>query len=154
MMRTGWRIVPSHRVDGAFDGEGARIYGGRWNSVGIAMAYASEHQSLAALEVRVHIEKTSMRKSYKCIAVHFDERLMQTLPLAALPKEWRQEPPPPAAQRIGDDWIRSGRSVVLAVPSAIIPDELTYLINPKHPEFGKLKFERPKDFTFDQRLFV
>ena len=55
-MLTGWRIVPEDSAAKAFDGEGARLYGGRWNSVGVAMVYASQHKSLAALEARVHID--------------------------------------------------------------------------------------------------
>jgi RES domain-containing protein len=152
-MRTGWRIVPEEQAATAFDGEGARLYGGRWNSPGVAMVYASEHQSLAALEVRAHIEKTTMRKRYKCFAIRFDEGLMELFDLRALPKVWQQEPPPPSLQLLGDKWVKSGTSTVLAVPSVIIPNEFNYLINPRHPDFAKLKIDLPTDFAFDQRLF-
>jgi RES domain-containing protein len=152
-MRTGWRIIPADQATTAFDGEGARLYGGRWNSVGIPMVYASEHQSLAALEVRVHIDRTRMRKLYQCFAFHFDEQAMNVFPAADLPKDWRQEPPPPSLQLLGDHWVKSGASAILAVPSAIIPTELNYLINPRHPDFAKIKIERSIDFAFDQRLF-
>jgi RES domain-containing protein len=137
----------------AFSGEGARLYGGRWNSVDVAMVYASEHQSLAALEVRVHIDATRHLGKYKCFGFHFDERLMEKFRSNLLPGNWREEPPPPALQQIGDDWVRSEKSVILAVPSAIIPGELNYLINPRHPNFSKLKIDSPSDFAFDQRLF-
>lgn len=152
--RRGWRIVPADKVSTAFDGEGARLYGGRWNPVGVPMVYASEHQSLAALEVRVHIDKTSMRKLYKSFAFHFEEGLMEVLRAGALPKDWKQEPPAPSLQKLGGDWAISGRSVILAVPSVIIPGELNYLINPRHPNFAKLRIDPPTDFAFDQRLFA
>ena len=152
-MLTGWRIVPEDKAAKAFDGEGARIYGGRWNSVGVPMVYASEHQSLAALEVRVHIDRTRMRKLYKCFAFQFDEQLMEGFRVGALPKDWMQEPPPPSLQLLGDNWVKSGASVILAVLSVVIPKELNYLINPKHPDFAKLKIEKPTEFAFDQRLF-
>jgi RES domain-containing protein len=152
--RTGCRIVAEELADTAFDGEGARRYGGRWNSVGVPMVYASEHQSLAALELRVHIDKTRMRKRYKCFTIRFDESLLKVFRPADLPRDWLQEPPPPSLQELGDDWMASGASLILAVPSVIIPKELNYLINPQHPDFGKLKIDPPTDFAFDPRLFL
>lgn len=153
MKVTGWRIVPAAQAAKAFDGEGAKLYGGRWNSSGVAMVYASQHQSLAALEVRVHIDTTRKLKTYKCFAFHFDDRLMERFRVNRLPKNWREEPPPPSLQQLGDNWVRSGSSVILGVPSVIIPNELNYLINPNHRDFGKLKIDAPTDFAFDQRLF-
>ena len=153
MKLTGWRIVPEAQAATAFDGEGARLYGGRWNSVGMPMVYASEHQSLAALELRVHIDKTRMRKRYKCFTFKFEEDLMKLFRIGGLPKEWQQEPPPPSLQQLGDDWAKSNVSVILAVPSVIIPKEFNYLINPKHPDFAKLKIEPPTEFLFDPRMF-
>jgi RES domain-containing protein len=153
VIRAGWRIVPEDQAATAFDGEGARLYGGRWNSIGVSLVYASEHQSLAALEARVHIDKTKMRRLYKCFAFHFDENLMEVFRVGGLPKDWQQEPPPPSLQLLGDNWVKSGASVIRAVPSVVIPKELNYLINPKHPDFAKLKIEKPTDFAFDQRLF-
>lgn len=152
-MLTGWRIVPSPFAGSAFDGEGARIYGGRWNSVGVSMVYASQHKSLAALETRVHIESTSKRKRYSCIGFHFDESLMKVLSNRDLPKGWNKEPSPPSVKRIGDDWVKSGDSVILAVPSVIVAGELNLLINPKHPDFSKIEIDKPADFVFDERLF-
>ena len=153
-MRTGWRIVPAEKAATAFNGEGARLFGGRWNPEGIPMVYASEHQSLAALEVRVHIDKTSLRKRYKSISFHFDEKLMKVLPIGELPENWREEPPPRFLQSLGADWIKECRSVVLAVPSVIIPAERNYLLNPRHPNFRKIKIGPAVDFAFDQRLFA
>jgi RES domain-containing protein len=154
MIRTGWRIVPEELTATAFDGEGARLYGGRWNSVGVPMVYASEHQSLAALEIRIHIDRTGMRRLCKCFSFQFDGQVMEVLPLGKVSRGWREEPPPPFLQEVGDNWVKSGTSVILAVPSVVIPGECNYLINPKHPDFGKLKIAMPVDFAFDQRLFL
>ncbi len=153
MIRTGWRIVPEELAANAFDGEGARLFGGRWNSIGMPMVYAAEHLSLAALEVRVHIDRTSLKKRYKCITFEFDERLMKALPAASLPKHWQQEPPSPSLQAVGDHWLASADSVILAVPSVIIPAEYNFLLNPRHPDFKKVKLGKPRDFSFDYRLF-
>jgi RES domain-containing protein len=153
-MATGWRIVPENHAAKAFDGEGARLYGGRWNSVGVAVVYASEHKSLTALETRVHIDARAKIMRYKCFAFHFDRALAKTLPSANLPADWRQEPPPPSLQELGDAWANSGSSVILSVPSAIIPDELNILLNPLHPDFRKIVIEKPTDFVFDSRLLA
>ena len=154
MTLTGWRIVPEDQAATALDGEGARLYGGRWNSVGVAMVYASEHKSLAALEVRVHINTTRKLKRYKCFTFAFDEKLMKVFPVGSLPRDWQQEPPPPSLQQFGDAWVRAADSPILAVPSVIIPNERNYLLNPKHPEFAKIKVGKSEDFAFDPRLLT
>lgn len=152
MRRIGWRIVPEGPRARAFDGEGARLHGGRWNSVGTAVVYASEHLSLAALEVLVHIDTTSRRKAYQCLSFEFDDSLLKTF-ADLLPRTWRQEPPPVELQQIGDAWVRGAESVVLAVPSVIVPGEFNYLLNPRHPDFGRIKPGSPARFDFDSRLF-
>jgi RES domain-containing protein len=153
MIRTGWRIVPEELAGSAFDGDGARRFGGRWNSAGMPMVYAAEHLSLAALEVRVHIERTSLKMCFQCLAFEFDERLMKVLPAGSIPKDWQQEPPPASLQAVGDRWLAAMESVILAVPSVIILAEHNFLINPRHPDFKKLKIGRPTAFSFDYRLF-
>ena len=150
MIRRGWRLVPLPQEIAAFDGEGARRYGGRWNSAGVPMVYASEHESLAVLEVRVHI---AMSGVYKSFAFDFDEGLMRTLLVQQLPKDWQHEPPPVSLQRLGDQWVKAGDSVILAVPSAIVPNELNLLINPRHPDFSKIDIHTATDLTLDRRLF-
>lgn len=153
MRLTGWRIVPADQAATAFDGEGARLYGGRWNSIGVPMVYAAEHASLAALEVRVHIDTTRMRKLYQCFAFQFDEDWMDFLRADDLPGNWRQEPAPPSLRQVGDHWVKSGTSAILAVPSVIIPNEHNYLLNPRHPDMARIEIGEPTNFAFDPRLF-
>ena len=153
MILTGWRLVPAAQASSPFDGEGARLYGGRWNSVGVPLVYASQHLSLAALEIRAHIEKTSMAMPYKSFAFHFDESLLRPFPRNKLPKNWREQPAPPSLQTLGDAWAKQGESAILAVPSSIIESESNLLINPRHPAFAKIRIEKPTDFWFDTRLF-
>lgn len=114
------------------------------------MVYASEHESLAVLEVRVHI---AMSGVYKSFSFDFDEGLMRTLPVQQLPKDWQREPPPVSLQRLGDQWVKAGDSVILAVPSAIVPNELNLLLNPRHPDFSKIDIHPATDLTLDRRLF-
>lgn len=151
-MPTAWRIVKPCRVADAFSGEGARLFGGRWNSVGKPMVYAAESKALAALEILVHVDDGGLMDEYLCMPVRFDKRLMRSLDLKSLPENWRASPPPASTQKIGDGWLGDGGSVVLVVPSVLIPGESNYLINPGHPNFGKLRIGAPEPFEFDPRL--
>lgn len=149
-MAAGWRIVPQHRAADAFSGEGAKIYGGRWNSPGAAVVYGSEHKSLAVLEQLVHRNHLSQR--FKVFSFHFPKSIVEKISLRHLPKDWRQEPPPPSTQMIGDLWTAQDRSAILAIPSIIVPEELNYVLNPAHPDFRKVTIAKSEDFNFDPRL--
>ena len=151
-MITAWRLVkPRHAAD-AFDGEGARLHGGRWNSPGTRVAYASDSIALAALEVLAHLQSTSVLQAYSLASLRFPAESVEVLETTALPSRWRRFPSPPENQAIGDRWAAEGRSLVLRVPSAIIPAAGNFLINPSHPEFKKVVVGRPERFAFDARL--
>ena len=152
-MASGWRIVPKERAEDAFVGEGAKVYGGRWNSPGFALVYGSQHKSLAALELLVHINPGLARR-FKAFSFRFPDSLVHTVSASRLPADWRLEPPPPSTQLAGDAWIREARSAVLAVPSIIVPEELNYLLNPAHADFPKIRISRPQDFVYDPRLLT
>jgi len=151
-MPTAWRIVKPYRVADAFAGEGGRLFGGRWNAVGTPMAYTAESKALAALEILVHVDDDYMMDEYLCIPVRFDARLARNLDLQSLPGNWRETPPACSTQRMGDAWVAENLSVVLKVPSVLIPGESNYLINPRHRNFSKLKIGAPEPFEFDPRL--
>ncbi len=149
-MPSGWRIDKPGRE--AFSGEGARRFGGRWNSPGVAVVYLSEHQSLAALEIFVHLQPLRPREKYLAYFVEWEEALMETLPPKKLPPDWRSSPPGPPTMQFGDQWVREERSVILAVPSVILPSESNFLLNPAHPKFRQLRRHKPVAFAFDERL--
>lgn len=151
-MPSGWRILKAQYAGDAFSGEGARRWRGRWHSRGTPVVYLSSHQSLAALEVYVRTQPLSARDEFVAIRGDWDERLMETFPVQKLPRDWPILPPGPDTAAIGDLWVREGRSAVLALPSAIVPAETNYLINPAHPDFGKIRIGKPERFVFDQRL--
>jgi len=152
-MATGWRIIPSEHAANAFDGEGARLNGGRWNSPGVRMVYASEHKSLAALEILVHVNPRRPRP-YTAFSLQWPDSLIERRTLAQMPADWRQSPPGVSTARLGDEWARQSRSAVLAVPSILIPEEWNFLLNPAHPDFGKITIGPPQAFAFDPRLLV
>ena len=151
-MLDGWRIVKAKYASQAFDGEGARVNGGRWNTSGTPMVYTAENASLALLEVLVHLKNSSLLTSYVLCAVHFKDSFVKALDRSKLPKDWPRYPPPSELQRIGDEWARSGSSLVLKVPSSITKTESNYLINPLHSDFAKITIDSPKPFEVDLRL--
>lgn len=151
-MLAAWRMTKAKFQAEAFTGEGARLYGGRWNSVGGRMVYTSERVSLAALELLVHLQSSGPLLAYVVIAVTFEDRLVEIVDPASLPANWRDNPPPAALASVGDSWVASGRSAILRVPSVIVPAESNFLLNPEHPEFRSIQIGPPTPFRLDARL--
>jgi RES domain-containing protein len=149
---TGWRLVKDKHAGTAFSGEGARIFGGRWNSPGVRVIYCSEQLSLATLEILVHTLPVRLKDKFRAFRIRFDEALLVSLTQTRLPNGWDAQPPTAASQAIGDEWIKSARSLALAVPSVLVPLERTFLINPVHSDFAKLKIKDMGRFLLDPRL--
>ncbi|MGH7514142.1 MAG: RES family NAD+ phosphorylase [Gemmatimonadales bacterium] len=149
-----WRIAKTRLAGSAFDGEGARLNGGRWNSVGVRVAYASESIALASLEVLVGLQESRVLASYSLVSAQIDEASVETLLPTSLPVNWRHHPPAPDTQAIGDQWVVEQRSLVLRVPSAVVEAESNYLLNPAHPDFGTIKASPPMPYAFDARLLA
>ncbi len=147
-----WRIVHTDYMASAFDGEGARLTGGRWNSEGTPIVYTAGSLSLALLEMIVHLEIKNLLNYFKVIPVQFSASLVQTVPLEELSPFWNAAPPLYSSKHIGDQWTQENRSVVLCIPSAVVPNELNYLLNPQHPEFSKISIGDPLDLPLDARI--
>ncbi len=152
-MGAAWRLVREKHASSAFDGEGAAKYGGRWNSPGVRVAYASATLSLAALETLVHLNPYIPLR-YASFSIQFDDTLVERVAEKPLPRNWKASPPPPSTRRIGDKWARDARSPILAVPSTIVPREWNYLLNPIHPDFGQIRISKAEPFAFDERLLI
>jgi RES domain-containing protein len=150
---TAWRIVKRKFRRAAFTGEGARRYGGRWNSKGVAVVYVAQSQSLAALEMLAHLDSADLLRYYVAIPVSFDSRLVTEVGVSSLPKNWKNYPAPRSLRAIGDAWVSSGKSAVLRVPSVLVPSESNFLVNPRHSEYENLVIGEPLRFSFDPRLF-
>ncbi|HPM84963.1 MAG TPA: RES family NAD+ phosphorylase [Candidatus Anammoximicrobium sp.] len=152
MTVTAWRIFKPKHAAAAFTGEGARLYGGRWNSKGTAVVYAAGSAALAALELLVHLAPQRMLELYQLCDVTFDEKIVKQVSHADLPANWRSDPAPQALKEIGDLWIASQTSAALRVPSAVIDTESNYLLNPAHPDFSRIQIGRARPFRLDPRL--
>jgi len=150
-MLSAWRLTKTKLIAGAWDGEGARKSGGRWNSPGIAVVYSSGTLSLALVEVLVHLP-SGILPAYSAVRVDFDESMVTAVGPRDLPANWRDYPPPPDTKAIGDLWVAQGSSLVLRVPSVIVPTEFNYILNPAHPAFADLTIGEPMPFPFDPRL--
>lgn len=152
-MPTVYRICKTELVRNAFDGEGSFRYGGRWNSRGTRIIYTAGNLSLAALEMVVHLDDDSMLLEYSYIPAEVPSELILCVEdFRRLPENWSHSPAPLAAQRIGDDWAREMPSAVLEVPTAVVPLEKNYLLNPAHLDFSKIVLGEVKKFEFDERL--
>jgi RES domain-containing protein len=116
------------------------------------MVYCSQHLSLAALEILVHTQPVTLRDKFRVFRASWDDTIMTAIDLKKLPKGWNTQPPAAISKQIGDEWIHSGRSAVLAIPSVIVPLEKTFLLNPKHADFAKIKIKDQGGFSLDPRL--
>jgi RES domain-containing protein len=148
-----WRIATAAHA--AFDGEGARRYGGRWTPKGVAAVYTSATLSLAAIELFVHLDPDL--EPADLVAVHVDVPdgiPIHSLDIRQLPSDWRQYPAPDPLGRIGGEWFAAGRTVICAVPSVVIPHEWNYVLNPEHADFRRLVIGQPEAFSFDPRMWA
>jgi RES domain-containing protein len=150
-----WRIVQAHWAERAFDGEGARLYGGRWNPAGLAVVYLADTRALAALETLVHAEGSLRKVRYVRYEVTFPKQLVEVAEVdgaAEVAAALSSLIVSPRTQAVGRDWLERASQPVLEVRSAIIPEEPNYLLNPRHAKFDQIKIGKAEGFAFDPRL--
>jgi RES domain-containing protein len=149
---TAWRMTHRRWADSAFSGEGARLAGGRFNSVGVPVVYTSATRSLATLEILVQVDDRGRLADHVVIPATFDGGLVEIADARDLPAGWDNVPDTEVATAFGDAWQRGRRSVILRVPSVIVPGEHNYLINPEHPEVVGVSIGRAEAVRMDPRL--
>jgi RES domain-containing protein len=137
----------------AFSGEGARLYGGRWNSVGTAVIYTSTTFSLALLEIMVNASTPRIPPDMVYVPIDIpDEIRLDVLDIARLPQRWFDSPAPPECQLAGDSWVNRGETLGLVVPSAVARIETNVLLNPAHPDFVRIVVGNIDAMAIDDRL--
>ncbi|HEY3935007.1 MAG TPA: RES family NAD+ phosphorylase [Gemmatimonadales bacterium] len=137
----------------ALDGEGARLYGGRWNSPGVPVVYTSSTIALAALEYLVHLDQAEAPRDLVATRLDLpDDLAIATVATESLPTRWYRYPAPVACRKAGDAWLAAGKTAVLRVPSAPVPEEWNYLLNPRHQDFHLIRRAGSRTFAFDDRL--
>jgi RES domain-containing protein len=147
-----WRIVKSRFASTAFDGEGARLYGGRWTSIGRRAVYTSSSIALATLEIVAHVGSTLTLAAYSFFEIGIPEPIIKSIDVGALPPTWREYPAPSELAGIGDTWLEQEEFAVLKVPSAIVGVDFNYLLNPLHRDFGLIAIGQEQPYRLDPRL--
>ncbi len=146
-----WRILTARFAETAFSGEGARRHGGRWNPKGVPVVYTAGSQSLAMLEMLV--QDQPLRARYVTIPAEIPSDLeIERVDVDRLPPDWRDPAALEPLRAIGSDWATGLVAAVLAVPSAVIPTETNYLLNPRHPGFARIAVGEPQELVTDLRL--
>ena len=150
MSITAWRIVKSIYADSAFTGVGSKRFPGRWNLRGDSMVYTAGSESLAVLEMLVHLNNSDKLPSYTLFRLDIPERLIEVP--TQLPSGWQETEYSPLVPQFGSDWFRTSSTCILRVPSVIATSEFNDLINPLHRYFPKITVGSPQSFRFEPRL--
>ena len=133
------------------DGEGARLFGGRWNNVGTACIYTSETRALAMLEYSVNINIDDIPRALSFTEIEIPDDI-QIFSLKELPGDWNHNPAPGSTKDFGDKNLKLLKHAVLRFPSSVIKDEFNYVLNPQHPGAKKFRVRGVRDFSYDVRV--
>lgn len=132
-------------------GNGARLYGGRWNSEGRPMIYLASSRSLAVLESLAHLSPTNLPDDIFMLIIEVANDFME-VNIKTLPDNWNEYPEPNILKQIGNSFLQKNEPLLLKVPSAIVKEEFNYLMNPLHPKVTEVKIISKSPFLFDRRL--
>ncbi|MGI4733513.1 MAG: type II toxin-antitoxin system Prs ADP-ribosylating toxin ParT [Janthinobacterium lividum] len=157
MSHSFWRIAIDARTYAAEDltGAGAKLSGGRWNDVGVAMIYAASSRALACLETIVHLNAAGLPFNRYLVEIEIADDLLaaaETADAASLSVGWDAEPAGHVSVRFGSDWANDRRSALLLVPSVVVPEEQNLLVNPAHPDAGRVRASKVRRWLYDPRL--
>ncbi|MDO6598365.1 RES family NAD+ phosphorylase [Oceanihabitans sp. 2_MG-2023] len=135
-------------------GEGARLYGGRWNKKGYNMVYFSESLSLAVLEILVHIDFKFLTNDFGFLEAQVPDSLISPkLKESKLDTNWRHNPPSNYSMQFGTDWLKTNANLAMQVPSAILPMTNNILVNPTHSLIKEVKIIKTGVLDVDSRVF-
>lgn len=138
-------------------GEGARLFGGRWNPKGMPVIYTSDSTALATLETLVHFSLDLVPRNRSILILNLPDDLpRRELNSEDLPERWWVNPARPKLARMGQRWIERNSEIALVVPSSVIPqaEGRNYILNPKHPAFSQIKIVSVTEYRYDSRFFI
>lgn len=148
----GYRIVKRKFATAPLSGEGARLFGGRWNSPGVPAVYLASSVAQAMLEMLVHLDVQDGLKNYLVFTVLIPRDLIKSVPPGAVPPGWLRPIRIPASQQFGDRFLAKQKHLVMSVPSVIVPGERNYVLNPLHPAIKRVRIGPGVKVGFDPRL--
>lgn len=134
-------------------GRGAELVGGRWNSKGVPVIYTGESRALATTEIAVHVSLANLPIDYCIVSIDIPDNYIMAPEMKDLPANWNELPHKIESQRYGDQFIFNSNFLVLKVPSAVVPGDFNYIINPRHKDIGLVKIIDISPYSFDKRLF-
>jgi RES domain-containing protein len=135
-------------------GKGAELIGRRWNSKGVPMIYASESRSLCTVEVAVNLPMGVFPTGFEMISIEIPDHItIKEIKESDLPAGWKEFPFIELTQHLGNEFIIQNEFLAMKVPSAVIPGDFNYLLNPRHPDFEKIQVIKNEPYEFDERFF-
>jgi RES domain-containing protein len=144
----------NHRYTNGLNGEGSQLVGGRWNSPGLLLIYTSQSRSLSTAEVAVNLPLGNVPHDYDMITINIPDNIKISEIIGKnLPKSWKTFPQSSMARKIGNEFIMQNKFLVMKVPSAVVPGDYNYLINPRHPDFSRIEIIKREPYEFDERFF-
>ena len=148
-----WRICAGRYAADTLTGRGGLLTQGRWHTAGHPVVYTSASLALAALEVLVHVDRDLLPEGLVQVEIDLPgDVTTASIDAGSLPGDWRLHPAPAALQAIGDEWLAGRSTLVLTVPSAVIPREANHLLNPRHPDLTRVTIASVAPFSYDPRL--
>ncbi len=147
-----YRIVNCSYAD--LSGTGARLFGGRWSSIGKPAVYLASSRALAVLEVLVHLPPLMMPDNYCLVEIEVPDNNVTSVEIERLPPNWKDLSQPAALKQIGDTFLKKQEYLLMKMPSSIVPMENNYLLNPLHAAINKVKMLKKEPFDFDSRLVI
>ena len=137
---------------GDLKGEGARLFGGRWNNKMVGCVYTSESRALAVLEYTVNVNIDDIPRALSITVIEIPDRTLSILNETDLPGDWKLSPAPSSTKDFGSKLLLAAAEPVIKIPSTIIPAEFNFLLNPQHPDSKKFKITGIVDFVYDVRI--
>ena len=141
-----WRISRHRDLSGA----GGLRAPGRWHYAGQPIVYLAESPAAALLEVCVHTSANDVPPDFTLLSIEAPDLRLQSVRVHDLPSAWQQQMD--ITRAIGTAWLTKGASVLLRVPSALVPETANILFNPRHADAAKFRITRTFSYPFDTRL--
>ncbi len=146
--------ISSPQYAGDLSGNGAKLYGGRWNDKGVAMVYLASTRALAMMELLVHLRPDDLEWNYVISVFEVPDDKVCEVDKDLLPAEWKAEESKYLLAKLGRKFIEEGKFLLMEVPSVLVEEESNYILNPLHLDAAKVKLISQRSFSFDHRLKV